>query len=93
MELTARSASTVPHSKVEELQDAISIELQREVGLTMTVILVRELDPKVPPTQTPTPTATNTSTPGPTPTFTPTFYADAFADKHVHAPANGDVYA
>lgn len=73
MEITARAASAVPHSKVEELQDAISIELQREVGLTMTVILVRELDPKVPPTQTPAPTATKTSTPGPTPTFTPTF--------------------
>lgn len=73
MNLTVRSTRDIPHRKVEELQDAISIELQREVGLTMTVIKVTELDPKVPPTQTPTPVPTNTATPGPTPTFTPTF--------------------
>ncbi|MCP4424524.1 MAG: DUF389 domain-containing protein [Chloroflexi bacterium] len=73
MELTARSARTIPHAKVEELQDAISIKLQREVGLTMTVILVTDLDPKVPPTQTPTPMPTSTFTPGPAPTAMPTF--------------------
>ena len=70
MDLTVRSTRDIPHSKVEELQNTISIELQREVGLTMTVIKVTELDPKIPPTQTPTPTATHTATPGPTPTFT-----------------------
>ncbi len=74
MDLTVRSTRSIPYVQVKELQDAISIELQREVGLTMTVILVTNLDPEVPPTQTPTPTPTQTFTPGPTPTptFTPT---------------------
>jgi uncharacterized hydrophobic protein (TIGR00271 family) len=72
MDLTARSTERVPHSKVVELQDRIGIELQRTVGLRLTVILVTELDPVVPPTQTPTPTATNTARPGVTPTSTPT---------------------
>ena len=73
MNLTVRSTRSIPFVRVKELQDAISIELQREVGLTMTVILVTNLDPETPPTQTPTPTPTPTFTPGPTPTPTPTF--------------------
>ena len=72
MDLTVRSTTSIPHSRVVELQDHIGIELQREVGLTLTVIFVTELDPIVPPTQTPTPTATNTPTPGPTTTSTST---------------------
>jgi hypothetical protein len=72
MDLTVRSTSSVPYAQVKELQDAISIGLQREVGLTMTVIRVTNLDPEVPPTFTPTPTATQTFTPGPTPTNTAT---------------------
>ncbi|MEJ2746733.1 MAG: DUF389 domain-containing protein [Anaerolineae bacterium] len=72
MDLTVRSTHTIPYVQVKELQDAISIGLQREVGLMMTVILVTNLDPQVPPTFTPTPTATDTATPGPTPTQTPT---------------------
>ena len=73
MDLTVRSTRSIPYLQVKELQDAISIGLQREVGLTMTVILVTNLNPEVPPTFTPTPTATNTPTPGPTPTETPPF--------------------
>ncbi|MCB9420695.1 MAG: DUF389 domain-containing protein [Ardenticatenaceae bacterium] len=74
MDLTVRSTHSIPYMQAKELQDAISIGLQREVGLTMTVILVTNLDPEIPPTLTPTPTASNTPTPGPTPTetFTPT---------------------
>jgi len=74
MDLTARSTRSIPHTKVIELQDQISIELQRTVGLRLTVILVTDLDPVIPPTFTPTPTPTNTFTPGPTPTstYTPT---------------------
>lgn len=72
MDLTVRSTRSIPYLQVKELQDTISIGLQREVGLTMTVILVTNLDPEVPPTLTPTPTATNTPTPGPTPTETST---------------------
>jgi uncharacterized hydrophobic protein (TIGR00271 family) len=68
MDLVARSTETIPHETVIELQEYIGIKLQREVGLTLTVILVTELDPVVPPTLTPTPTSTNTFTPGPTPT-------------------------
>jgi uncharacterized hydrophobic protein (TIGR00271 family) len=71
MDLTVRSTRSIPYLQVKELQDAISIGLQREVGLTMTVILVTNLNPEVPPTLTPMPTATNTFTPGPTPTETP----------------------
>ncbi len=70
MDLTVRSTQSIPYLQVKELQDAISIGLQREVGLTMTVIRVTNLNPEVPPTFTPTPTAINTSTPGPTPTNT-----------------------
>lgn len=74
MELTVRSTRTIPHGRVIDLQDEIGTILQREVGLILTVILVTELDPVVPPTLTPTPTETNTATPGPTqtPTHTPT---------------------
>jgi uncharacterized hydrophobic protein (TIGR00271 family) len=74
MELTVRSTHSIQHNQVVELQDQIGIELQRQVGLTLTVILVTELDPVIPPTQTATPTATDTATPGPTqtPTLTPT---------------------
>lgn len=74
LELIVRSSERIPHSKVVDLQDRIAIELQRNIQLTMTVILVTELDPgqAPPPTQTPTPTVTNTPTPGPTPTFTNT---------------------
>lgn len=73
MDLTVRSMHDISYSRVEALQSAISVGLQREVGLTMTVIRVTNLDPKTPPTLTPTPTATHTPTPGPTPTATPTF--------------------
>lgn len=79
MDLTVRSTRSIPYVQVKELQDAISIGLQREVGLTMTVILVTNLDPEVPPTFTPTPTATQTATPGPTPTNTPTAIPTATA--------------
>ena len=77
MALIVRSSEPVPYVKVLELQDTIGIELQREVGLTMSVIRVTELDPVVPPTQTPTPTLTSTPTPGPTPTSTNTPTATA----------------
>jgi hypothetical protein len=70
MDLTVRSTQSIPYLQVKDLQDAISIGLQRQVGLTMTVIRVTNLNPEIPPTFTPTPTATNTVTPGPTPTNT-----------------------
>ncbi len=73
MVLTAHSERPISYAKVAELQDAISIELQREVGLTLSVIEVKNLDPKIPPTQTFTPTPSSTFTPGPTPTATPTY--------------------
>ena len=72
MALVVRSTETIPHERVLALQERIGIRLQREVGLTLTVILVTELDPVVPPTLTPTATATATKTPGPTPTDGPT---------------------
>jgi uncharacterized hydrophobic protein (TIGR00271 family) len=72
MALVVRSTETIPHETVLALQERIGIRLQREVGLTLTVILVTELDPVVPPTLTPTATATATKTPGPTPTAGPT---------------------
>jgi uncharacterized hydrophobic protein (TIGR00271 family) len=72
MDIIARSTERISHSKVVELQDSIGIALQRTVGLQLTVILVTELDPVVPPTHTPTPTPTSTPTLGPTPTATPT---------------------
>lgn len=72
MELTVRSTNSIPHSRVIELQDQIGTVLQRKVGLTLTVILVTELDPVVPPTLTSTPTETSTPTPGPTSTSTNT---------------------
>jgi uncharacterized hydrophobic protein (TIGR00271 family) len=77
MELTVRSTSMVSHSRVVELQDEIGTALQREVGLNLTVILVTDLDPVVPPTLTPTATSTNTTTPGPSPTTTNTPTATA----------------
>jgi uncharacterized hydrophobic protein (TIGR00271 family) len=70
--VVVRSARSIPHSQVVELQEYIATELQREVGLTLTIIPTTQLDPFLPPTQTPTPTATNTPTPGSTATFTAT---------------------
>ena len=70
-DLVVRSARSIPHSKVVELQAFIATELQREVAMTLTVIPTTQLDPFLPPTFTPTPTATNTPTAGPTSTFTP----------------------
>jgi uncharacterized hydrophobic protein (TIGR00271 family) len=72
VDMTVRSARTVPHYQVVELQEFIATELQRKVAMTLTVIPTTQLDPFVPPTFTPTVTATNTPTPGPTTTFTPT---------------------
>jgi hypothetical protein len=71
IDLVVRSARSIPHSKVVELQAFIATELQREVAMTLTVIPTTQLDPFLPPTFTPTPTATNTPTAGPTSTFTP----------------------
>jgi uncharacterized hydrophobic protein (TIGR00271 family) len=72
MELVVRSTEPIPHEMVLALQERIGIKLQREVGLTVSVILVTELDPVIPPTLTPTPTATMTQTPAPTVTDGPT---------------------
>ena len=72
VDMVVRSARTVPHYQVVELQEFIATELQREVAMTLTVIPTTQLDPFAPPTFTPTATATNTPTPGPTTTFTPT---------------------
>jgi hypothetical protein len=74
-----RSARSIPHSTVVELQTFIATELQREVALTLTIIPTTELDPFVPPTQTPTPTPSRTPTPGATATFTPSPTATATA--------------
>ncbi|MGD8806992.1 MAG: DUF389 domain-containing protein [Chloroflexota bacterium] len=71
LSVVVRSSHSIPHAQVVALQEYIATELQREVGMTLTVIPTTQLDPFVPPTQTPTPTATNTPTPGPTATFTP----------------------
>lgn len=71
IDLVVRSARSIPHSKVVELQAFIATELQREVAMTLTVIPTTQLDPFLPPTFTPTPTATNTPTAGPTSTVTP----------------------
>lgn len=71
IDLIVRSARSIPHSTVVELQEFIATELQREVAMTLTVIPTTQLDPFLPPTFTPTPTATHTPSPGPTSTFTP----------------------
>lgn len=68
--IVVRSARSIPHATVVDLQEYIATELQREVSMTLTIIPTTELDPFVPPTQTPTLTPTNTPTPGPTATFT-----------------------
>jgi uncharacterized hydrophobic protein (TIGR00271 family) len=75
LDITARSTRPIPYAEVRELQEQIGMQLVREniiddVGLTLTIIEVTQLDPLLPPTPTPTPTVTNTPTPGPTPTAT-----------------------
>ncbi|MCP5100365.1 MAG: DUF389 domain-containing protein, partial [Chloroflexi bacterium] len=77
LDVTARSEDEIPFSKVVELRDAIGSTLQNEgildkFELSLTVIDVTGLDPRIPPTATPTPTATNTLPPGVTPSSTPT---------------------
>ncbi len=54
------------------LQDYISDQLGRPVGVKVFVVPVIALDPRIPPTATPTQTFTPTWTPGPTPTPSPT---------------------
>ncbi len=84
LSLVIRASENVQHRHVAEIQEQIAIELEREVGLTVALIKVDELDPFEPPTKTPTPvimptktavlthalTTTATSTAKPT-TFTP----------------------
>jgi hypothetical protein len=81
MELVVRSANSIPYQVVEDLQESIGAILSRDeivdkIALTMTVILVTELDPLVPPTATPTATASPTpvwtQSPTPLPSATPT---------------------
>jgi uncharacterized hydrophobic protein (TIGR00271 family) len=77
LDITARAQQEVPFSKVVELRDAIGATLQNDgildkFELTMTVIQVTGLNPRIPPTATQTPTATSTLPPGVTPSVTPT---------------------
>lgn len=82
LDITARSTHSIPHYKVQELQQSIGTELVEreiieEIALTLSVIEITTLDPLIPPTATLTPTATHTATPGPTPTATNTPTATA----------------
>lgn len=83
MDITIKSERPILYQMVFDLQSKIGTDLRSagilqeddQVALTVEVIDVTSLDPRVPPTATATPTATDTPTPGPTPTWTatPTF--------------------
>ncbi len=67
-DIAARSARTISLREVQDLQAAIGEQLVadgiiEEIELTMTVILVTELDPLTPPTPTPGPAPTPEPTP------------------------------
>ena len=68
MDIVARSTRPISYYEVQELQAAIGEQLVAdgiidEIELSMTVILVTELDPLVPPTPTPGPSPTPEPTP------------------------------
>jgi uncharacterized hydrophobic protein (TIGR00271 family) len=68
MSIVARSVRPIGYREVQELQSAIGEQLVAdgiidEIEMTMTVILVTELDPLTPPTPTPGPSPTPAPTP------------------------------
>ncbi|MEJ2751209.1 MAG: TIGR00341 family protein, partial [Chloroflexota bacterium] len=68
LSIVARSTRPIGYREVQELQSAIGEQLVAddiidEIELTMTVILVTELDPLIPPTPTPGPSPTPEPTP------------------------------
>ncbi len=72
LDVVARSTRPISFSEVQQLQANIGEQLVAdgiidEIVLTMTVVLVTELDPLIPPTPTPGPSPT----PAPTPEATP----------------------
>ncbi|MFZ5920262.1 MAG: DUF389 domain-containing protein [Chloroflexota bacterium] len=71
--LTVRTARSLSHEDVVELQKSIALRLQRPVAVVVNQIVAAQLNPLVPPTFTITPTPTTTPTPvtlTPTPTYT-----------------------
>jgi len=78
LEITIRTPTLFVYEDTLDLQNAISIELQRPVELRLNQVQAFVLDPSIPPTFTPTftpsltPTNTYTFTPGPSPTPTNT---------------------
>lgn len=78
IDITVRTLEGLNYEDSVTLREAIDVQLQQPVQLTITQISAGRLDPRVPPTQTPTtaftatPTATNTSAPTSTATATPT---------------------
>jgi uncharacterized hydrophobic protein (TIGR00271 family) len=78
LEITLRTPQLYIYQDTLALQNAISVQLQRPVELTLNQVQAFALDPRIPPTFTltftPSPTLTNTptETPGPSPTLTST---------------------
>lgn len=76
LDIIARSTQPIGFQQTLALQEQIGATLGAEgiiddIGLTLTVIRVTELDPLTPPTATPTPTPSPVPTAGPTETLTP----------------------
>ena len=78
LEIIVRTSRLFVYEDTLNLQNAISVELQRPVELSLNQVQAFVLDPRIPPTFTPTftpsltPTNTPTNTPGPSPTPTNT---------------------
>mgnify|MGYP003331309033 CR=1 FL=1 len=83
IEITVRTVQALNYDDSVALREAIDVQLQQPVELSINQVFAARLDPRVPPSQTPTailsvtPTVTGTSTPTPTRTSTPTASATA----------------
>lgn len=83
IEITIRTGDALNYEDSVALREAIDVQLQQPVELSINQVFASRLDPRVPPTQTPaavlstTPTASPTNSPTPTQTLTPTASATA----------------
>lgn len=72
IEITVRTVQALNYEDSVALREAIDVQLQQPVELSINQVFAARLDPRVPPSQTPTAVLSGTPTTTPTATLTPT---------------------
>lgn len=78
IDITIRTVDPLNYEDSVALREAIDVQLQQPVELSINQVFAARLDPRIPPTQTPTamisptPTVTREPSPSPSPTMPPT---------------------